>query len=117
MTPARAGVVLRRLTSQGVHEPEEPRPPGLRHGPQTTRHAFGRLEGILPELYLPARLARGRQQRAGPRRGDGQARPIPGGAQKITLKTARKPAFAGVDPYNFYVDRNSDDNVRAVDES
>ena len=26
-----------------------------------------------------------------------------------------KPSFAGVDPYNFYVDRNSDDNVRQVD--
>jgi len=25
-----------------------------------------------------------------------------------------KPGFAGVDPYNFYVDRNSDDNVKAV---
>ena len=36
------------------------------------------------------------------------------GAQKITLKSKRKPAFAGVDPYNFYVDRNSDDNVKPV---
>ena len=26
----------------------------------------------------------------------------------------RKPAFAGVDPYNFYIDRNSDDNVKDV---
>jgi hypothetical protein len=25
-----------------------------------------------------------------------------------------KPAFAGVDPYNFYIDRNSDDNVKDV---
>jgi ABC-2 type transport system permease protein len=40
--------------------------------------------------------------------------PLRNGAQKITLKSSRKPAFAGVDPYNFYVDRNSDDNVRAV---
>ena len=23
--------------------------------------------------------------------------------------------FAGVDPYNFYIDRNSDDNVKGVD--
>jgi len=37
------------------------------------------------------------------------------GAQRITLRSKRKPEFAGVDPYNFYVDRNSDDNVRAVD--
>ena len=27
---------------------------------------------------------------------------------------AQKPAFAGVDPYNFYIDRNSDDNVKDV---
>ena len=26
----------------------------------------------------------------------------------------QKPTFAGVDPYNFYVDRNSDDNVKDV---
>ena len=25
-----------------------------------------------------------------------------------------EPAFAGVDPYNFYIDRNSDDNVKDV---
>jgi hypothetical protein len=40
--------------------------------------------------------------------------PIHSGVQKISLHTSRKPSFAGVDPYNFYVDRNSDDNVRAV---
>ncbi|MFL6848000.1 MAG: ABC transporter permease subunit [Sphingomicrobium sp.] len=36
------------------------------------------------------------------------------GSQRITLATKAKPSFAGVDPYNFYVDRNSDDNVKAV---
>ena len=36
------------------------------------------------------------------------------GSQRITLKSKAQPAFAGVDPYNFYVDRNSDDNVMAV---
>ena len=36
------------------------------------------------------------------------------GSQRITVRSARKPTFAGVDPYNFYVDRNSDDNVRNV---
>ena len=41
--------------------------------------------------------------------------PIRGGQQRITLRSARKPAFAGVDPYNFYVDRNTDDNLRTVD--
>ena len=36
------------------------------------------------------------------------------GDQKIVLHSAKKPAFAGVDPYNFYIDRNSDDNVKEV---
>ena len=41
--------------------------------------------------------------------------PIRSGVQKITLHTTAKPTFAGIDPYNFYVDRNSEDNVRNVD--
>jgi len=41
--------------------------------------------------------------------------PIRSGVQKITLHTTAKPTFAGVDPYNFYVDRNSEDNVTNVD--
>ncbi len=45
-----------------------------------------------------------------------ERRPIASGEQVITLVTKRKPAFAGVDPYNKYVDRNSDDNVVAVTE-
>ena len=40
--------------------------------------------------------------------------PLRNGVQKITLHSTAKPAFAGVDPYNFYVDRNSDDNVKDV---
>jgi ABC-2 type transport system permease protein len=36
------------------------------------------------------------------------------GSQRITLRSREKPGFAGVDPYNYYVDRNSDDNVIAV---
>jgi hypothetical protein len=40
--------------------------------------------------------------------------PLKDGSQRITLRSDRKPTFAGVDPYNFYIDRNSDDNVRAV---
>jgi hypothetical protein len=40
--------------------------------------------------------------------------PIHSGVQKLTLHTKAKPTFAGVDPYNFYIDRNSDDNVHAV---
>jgi len=41
--------------------------------------------------------------------------PIHSGVQQVTLHTAAKPTFAGVDPYNYYIDRNSDDNVRNVD--
>jgi len=40
--------------------------------------------------------------------------PIRSGVQRITLHSKMKPLFAGVDPYNFYVDRNSDDNVKDV---
>jgi aminopeptidase N len=41
-------------------------------------------------------------------------KPIHSGVQKITVWTKQKPTFAGVDPYNFYIDRNSDDNVKDV---
>ena len=41
-------------------------------------------------------------------------RPIHSGEQRITIHTKAKPTFAGVDPYNYYVDRNSDDNVKDV---
>ncbi|MDQ3075156.1 MAG: aminopeptidase [Pseudomonadota bacterium] len=40
--------------------------------------------------------------------------PIRSGVQKVTLHSKVKPSFAGIDPYNFYIDRNSDDNVGAV---
>ena len=40
--------------------------------------------------------------------------PIRRGVQKLVLHSTTKPGFAGVDPYNYYVDRNSDDNVRDV---
>ena len=43
--------------------------------------------------------------------------PVRSGSQRIVVRTKEKPTFAGVDPYNFYIDRNSDDNVRAVDAS
>jgi len=36
------------------------------------------------------------------------------GEQKIRVVSKAKPTFAGVDPYNFYIDRNSDDNVKDV---
>jgi hypothetical protein len=40
--------------------------------------------------------------------------PVRGGSQVIEIVTAKKPAFAGVDPYNFTIDRDSDDNVVEV---
>lgn len=44
-----------------------------------------------------------------------ERRQIRTGVQTLRFVTARKPAFAGVDPYNKWIDRNSDDNVRAVE--
>jgi ABC-2 type transport system permease protein len=40
--------------------------------------------------------------------------PVHSGVQKLTIHTRVKPTFAGVDPYNYYIDRNSEDNVHAV---
>jgi hypothetical protein len=44
-----------------------------------------------------------------------QRYPVRAGSQVVEIVTAKKPAFAGVDPYNFYIDRDSDDNLVAVD--
>lgn len=44
-----------------------------------------------------------------------QRMPVRGGSQVVEVITAKQPKFAGVDPYNFYIDRNSDDNLLAVD--
>jgi hypothetical protein len=38
---------------------------------------------------------------------------IRSGRQSLKFVTERKPTFAGVDPYNFYIDRKSSDNVSA----
>ncbi len=43
-----------------------------------------------------------------------ERRPIRSGRQTITLTVDREPEFAGIDPYNKRIDRNSDDNVQAV---
>ncbi|HJP68819.1 MAG TPA: M1 family aminopeptidase, partial [Sphingomicrobium sp.] len=43
-----------------------------------------------------------------------EQRPIVNGTQKIVVRSLRKPTFAGIDPYNYYIDRNSDDNVKDV---
>ena len=37
------------------------------------------------------------------------------GAHEVALVVNRQPKFAGVDPYNKRVDRNSEDNVQSVD--
>ncbi|HEX8223021.1 MAG TPA: M1 family aminopeptidase [Allosphingosinicella sp.] len=43
-----------------------------------------------------------------------QRQPVKSGRQVFRFVTDRKPTHAGVDPYNFYIDRNSDDNVGPV---
>jgi len=43
-----------------------------------------------------------------------ERRPISSGEQQIRVISKKKPAFAGVDPYNKFIDRNSEDNVVAV---
>ncbi|WP_293676991.1 M1 family aminopeptidase [uncultured Phenylobacterium sp.] len=40
--------------------------------------------------------------------------PLKSGVQTVTVTVDRKPAFAGVDPYNKQIDRNSDDNAIAA---
>lgn len=43
-----------------------------------------------------------------------ERRRLRSGSQVIRFVTDRKPSFVGVDPYNKWIDRNSDDNLRAV---
>ncbi len=43
-----------------------------------------------------------------------ERRPIRSGRQTLTLVVDREPSFAGIDPYNKRIDRNSEDNVSAV---
>ena len=43
-------------------------------------------------------------------------RPVHSGAQTFTFTVDRKPTHAGVDPYNKWIDRDSDDNTVAVTE-
>ncbi len=44
-----------------------------------------------------------------------ERKPLRDGSQEIAVVSKAKPAFAGVDPYNYYIDRNADDNLVAVD--
>jgi hypothetical protein len=43
-----------------------------------------------------------------------ERRPIRSGAQVLRFVTEARPTFAGVDPYNLYIDRSSGDNVAPV---
>ncbi|HEY0036886.1 MAG TPA: hypothetical protein VGB66_09380 [Longimicrobium sp.] len=43
-----------------------------------------------------------------------ECHPIRSGRQLLRFMTDRKPTHAGIDPYNFYIDRNSEDNVLPV---
>lgn len=40
--------------------------------------------------------------------------PVRSGQQVLKFVSDRKPLYAGVDPYNYYIDRNARDNVSAV---
>ena len=44
-----------------------------------------------------------------------ERRPIRSGEQTIKLVTERRPQWVGIDPYNKYIDRNSDDNLVATE--
>jgi len=44
-----------------------------------------------------------------------ERRPIHTGKQSVTLVVDKPPRYAGVDPYNKRIDRNSDDNLTAVE--
>jgi ABC-2 type transport system permease protein len=43
-----------------------------------------------------------------------ERQPIRSGAQVLRFVTDRRPTRAGIDPYNYYIDRNSRDNVRPL---
>nr|WP_314442481.1 M1 family aminopeptidase [uncultured Sphingomonas sp.] len=43
-----------------------------------------------------------------------ERRPVRSGTSRIVLTTSARPTFAGIDPYNFRIDRISDDNVKDV---
>lgn len=43
-----------------------------------------------------------------------EKRPIRSGVNTLTFVTAKEPKFAGVDPFNKRIDRNSDDNLKGL---
>lgn len=44
-----------------------------------------------------------------------ERQPVRTGVQTLVIRSARKPAVAGIDPYNKWIDRNSEDNFRRID--
>jgi hypothetical protein len=44
-----------------------------------------------------------------------QRLPLRSGRQTVTISVDREPRVAGVDPFNKWIDRNSDDNLRKVE--
>jgi aminopeptidase N/ABC-type transport system involved in multi-copper enzyme maturation permease subunit len=44
-----------------------------------------------------------------------ERRALRDGRQQIVVQSASKPAFAGVDPYNKRIDRETDDNVQSIE--
>ena len=40
-----------------------------------------------------------------------ERRPIRTGVQTLTFTVDKAPTWGGVDPYNYLIDRNSDDNL------
>ncbi len=44
-----------------------------------------------------------------------ERRPIRSGRQALTFVTDQRPAYAGIDPYTTYVDRDTEDNVQLVE--
>lgn len=45
-----------------------------------------------------------------------EKRHVPDGQSTLEIIVDKKPTIAGIDPYNKLIDRNSDDNLRVVDE-
>ena len=43
-----------------------------------------------------------------------QRMPVRSGQQTLAFVTDKEPNYAGVDPFNKWIDRNSDDNVKEV---
>ena len=72
-----------------------------------------RLSGLTPKMvrHYEAQGLLGEIQRSG----GGYRLYSLDDVQTLRFITTREPEFAGVDPYNKWIDRNSDDNLRAME--